>query len=441
MSMNKSQQLFERASETMAGGVSSQFRSQKPFPLFFETAEGARVTDVDGRTFLDFTLSQGPVLLGHRHPAVDEAIANVLNRGILYAGQHDLEFQIAERVCRNIPSAEKVRFGSSGSEMVQAALRTARSVTGRQRFMKFEGHYHGWFDNVAVSIKPTPENAGPHEEPHAVPWSGGQSTYTLGEVVVAPFNQIDITVKLIEKHAKDLAAVILEPVGCNNGCIPADPEFLKALRQACDEHGIVLIFDEIITGFRMGAGGAQARYGVTPDLSVFGKGMGAGLPIAMLVGKDEFMAHVSEGKAIHAGTYNSNTVVMAAALAILEVLEQEGTDKLFNLGNRLIQGLKDAASKHGVPMLVQGPGPMFNTAFIDKTEVRELRDLWGADEGLLGQFISGLMDEGVRVIGRGLWYVSLAHTEADVDQAIEAADRVLERIGAALKESEGASKA
>lgn len=433
MSHKQSQELFDRASKSMAGGVSSQFRVSHPFPLFYKGAQGTRITDVDNNTYLDFTLSQGPVLLGHQHAAVDQAIADVLQRGILYAGQHELEFQVAEWVCRHIPSAELVRFGSCGSEMVQAALRTARSVTGRQKFMKFEGHYHGWFDNVAISIKPTPENAGPHTEPTPVPWTGGQSQYTLNEVVVAPFNQIEIVRNLIEEHADDLAAVILEPIGCNNGCIPADPEFLRFLRQICDERGIVLIFDEIITGFRTSLGGAQAYFGVTPDLSTFGKAMGAGLPIAMLVGKERFMQHIAEGKAIHAGTYNSNTVCMAAALAILNVLETEGTDQLVERGNRLMEGLRSAAAKHGIPLLIQGPGPMFHTAFTTKPAIRELRDLWDVDEALLGQFVDGMMDEGVRLINRGLWYVSLAHTDADIDEALAAADRVFARLSAASK--------
>lgn len=428
MSLSQSEALFKRAAQSLAGGVSSQFRARNPFPLFFSSAEGARITDVDGNTYLDFTLSQGPVLLGHRHPAVDQAITDVLERGILYAGQHDLEFQVAEWVCRHIPSAERVRFGSSGSEMAQAALRVARSVTGRQKFMKFEGHYHGWFDNVAVSIKPTPENAGPHHEPNPVPWTDGQSKYTLGEVVVAPFNQPEIVDALIAKHADDLAAIILEPIMCNNGCIPADRSFLELLRKRCDEHGIVLIFDEIITGFRTGLGGAQALYGITPDLSLFGKPMGAGLPIAMLVGKERFMRNIAEGKAIHAGTYNTNTVCMAAALAIVQVLEAEGTESLTTLGQRLMKGLEEAAQRHGVPLVVQGPGPMFHTAFTSKSPLRELRDLWEVDEAYLGRFVEAMMEEGIRIISRGLWYIGLAHTEADIDEAIAAADRVFARL-------------
>lgn len=428
MHLAKSQEMFERASQSLAGGVSSQFRAKSPFPLFFQGASGAYITDVDGNTYLDFTLSQGPVLLGHRHPAVDQAIKDVLERGILYAGQHELEYQVAEWVCRHIPAAERVRFGSCGSEMVQAALRAARSVTGRQRFMKFEGHYHGWFDNVAVSIKPTPEQAGPHGAPATVPWTGGQSQSALQEAVVAPFNQIEIVESLLARHGDELAAVILEPIACNNGCIPADAEFLRFLREECTARGIVLIFDEIITGFRMGLGGAQAYYGITPDLAVFGKAMGSGLPIAMLVGKEEFMRPIAEGRAIHAGTYNTNTVCMAAALATLQALEAAGTDALFERGRRLMEGLRQAAAEHGIAMLVQGPGPMFHTAFTEKEAVRELRDLWDSDEALLARFVDEMLNEGVRIIGRGLWYISLAHTDADIDRAIEAARRVLSRL-------------
>lgn len=428
MKRDRSEQLYARARRSLAGGVSSQFRAQKPFPLFFAGADRARVVDVDGNAYLDFTLSQGPILLGHRHPRIDQAIQEALGRGILYAGQHELECQVAERVCRQIPGAELVRFGSSGSEMIQAALRAARYATGRDRFLKFEGHYHGWFDNVAVSIKPGKDEAGPHHAPRAAPWTGGQATASLSEAVVAPFNQREIVARLIAEHRDELAAVVLEPIMCNNGCIPAELEFLPWLREECTARGIVLIFDEIITGFRMGLGGAQAHFGVTPDLSVFGKGMGAGLPIAMLVGKERFMAPVGEGKCIHAGTYNSNTLGMAAAFATLQVLEEVGVAPLFALGSRLMEGLQTIARDAGWPVLVQGPGPMFHMAFTERNAIREYRDLWACDEALYGTFAARMLDAGVRLIPRGLWYVSLAHAEADVDLALEAAGRVLKEL-------------
>lgn len=425
MKHERSHEMYERAKKSLAGGVSSQFRVQKPVPLFFSGANGAYITDVDGQTYLDFTLSQGPVILGHRHPKVDQAITQALATGILYAGQHELEYLVAEWAQKHIPCAELVRFGSSGSEMAQAALRAARQLTGRQRFLKFEGHYHGWFDNVAVSIKPTPDQAGPHEAPHAVPWTGGQSQSALTEAVLAPFNQPVIVEQLLDRHLHELAAVILEPVACNNGCIPADPAFLRWLREACTARGIVLIFDEIITGFRMGLGGAQAYYGVTPDLAIFGKAMAGGLPIAMLAGQERFMAPIAKGDAIHAGTYNSNTVCMAAALATLKVLEETGVEHLFQLGAQLRDGLQAAARAVGLPALAQGPGPMFHLAFTNRTHIREYRDLWEADEALSTQFVAGMLEEGVRVIGRGLWYISLAHTQADVDRALAAAKKVL----------------
>ena len=430
MEFRKSQELYERAAKSLAGGVSSQFRVRQPFPLFYSTAQGATITDVDGNTFLDFTLSQGPILLGHGHPAVRAAVLDALERGILYAGQHELEIAVAEWLQRHIPSAERVRFGSSGSEMVQAALRTARFATGKTKYMKFEGHYHGWFDNVAISINPSPDRAGPHESPNAVAWTGGQAPGALEDVIVAPFNDTAAVGALIDRHADDLAAIILEPIGCNNGCIPAEPEFLRFLREECTRRRIALIFDEIITGFRMGLGGAQGYYGITPDLSVFGKGMGAGLPIATLVGKEEFMRPIADGRAIHAGTYNSNTVCMAAALAVLQTLEATGTEPLFERGRRLQEGLRKEAAEAGVDLLVQGPGPMFHTAFTKLERVRQYRDLWQTDAGLLARFVGGLHDAGVRVIGRGLWYISLAHTDEDIDRAVEAAGRVLRELAA-----------
>ena len=431
MDTSRSREMFERASKSLAGGVSSQFRAQKPYPLFFSRGSGGRITDVDGNEYLDFTLSQGPVLLGHCRPEVDAAIREALGRGILYAGQHDLEIEVAERVRRHIPCAERVRFGSSGSEMVHVALRAARYVTGRRKILKFEGHYHGWFDNIAVSIKPSPDEAGPRTRPRSVPWSGGQSQAAVDEVVVAPFNDRETVGALLEEHASDLAGVILEPVACNNGCIPSDPGFLRWLREQCTRLGVVLIFDEIITGFRLGMGGAQAYYGVTPDLATFGKAMAAGLPFAMLAGREEFMAPVADGRVIHAGTYNSNTVCMAAALATLNVLEKADFEGLRRLGERFMAGLREAASTYGLPLLVQGPGPFFHVAFTEAKAIREYRDLFQADAGRLARFVAGLRGLGVRILDRGLCYVSFAHTEADVDRAVAAARSVLGEMASA----------
>ncbi len=413
----RSQAFHERASRVLAGGVSSEFRkASSPHPLCYVSGRGTRITDLDGNEYLDFTLSQGPLILGHSHPEVLEAVARASADGQVFAGQHVLEVELAERIQRLVPCAELIRFALSGSEAVHAALRVARTVTGRPRFLRFEGHYHGWFDNVVPGLAA----AG------AAPWTQGLPPHAADESIVVPWNDCGrLETVLAERHA-EIAAVILEPVMCNTGCIPPEPGFLEALRGLCDLHGCVLIFDEVITGFRLGLGGAQKHFGVTPDLAVFGKAMANGWPVSVLAGRRRFMSAVAEGRAIHAGTLNAWNGGIAAAVATLQVLERDRVhEHLFALGRRLMSGLEAASREAGQPLLVQGPGPMFHAGFTPLSKVRDAGEAVSYDRPAYARFVAALQDLGVRVIGRGLWYVSAAHTEADVDVAIEAARQAL----------------
>lgn len=416
-------ELFNEAKRYLAGGVSSQFRAGSA--MLFERAEGPYLWDVDGARYIDFALGQGPTLLGHAHPAVVERATEAARKGVLYAGGHELEIALAEHVCRLIPCAERVRFGSTGSEVVQAALRLSRAVTGRQKYIKFEGHYHGWFDNVAISVKPTIEEAGPRHAPNAVPWSGGMARSALDDVIVLPWNDADLLRRTLESSSQDVAAVIMEPMMCNNGCVVPRSGFLRAARQLCDEHGVVLIFDEIITGFRLGLGGAQEYLDVVPDLATFAKAMGTGFPISMLAGKELLMRHIASGEVLQAGTYNTNTITTAASLATVEELEMLGADgyrSLRELGLRLAEGLRQAARKTGWRVLVQGPGPMFHMGFTERERVEDYRDTLGYDEDLYSRFVNGMKRRGVRLIGRGIWYISFAHTGEHIETALQAAE-------------------
>jgi glutamate-1-semialdehyde 2,1-aminomutase len=423
--------LLERAKKVLASGVSSEFRKYNhPHALFYTHGEGSRLYDVDGNEYLDFTLSQGPLILGHSHPEVLKAVSEYSEKGQLFAGQHIREIELAEKINELIPSAELMRFCLDGSEAVQTAFRVARAKTGRKKFLRFEGHYHGWMDNVCWGIStPSAEALGSRENPNVFPWTKGLPEGVENEFIILPWNDLELVRKTVSERFSEIAAIITEPVMCNNGCIEPRDGFLEGLREICTEFGIALIFDEVITGFRLSLGGAQQYFGITPDLSIFAKAIASGYAISAIVGKKEWMQLIEDATVIHAGTMNANNPTVAAALATISVLEKEKPhERMFALGKKLIDGLKKAASETGHTMRVEGPGPMFAISFSDSGKTYEYRDTLSADKGKLGKFIAGMHDEGVRVIGRGLWYISAAHTEEDIDHAIETAQKVLQNI-------------
>ncbi|MBI3465690.1 MAG: aspartate aminotransferase family protein [Planctomycetes bacterium] len=427
----KSKQLHDRACRVLAGGVSSEFRKfNQPHPLFYKRAQGARITDVDGNEYLDFALSQGPMILGHSHPEVLACVADQSAAGQLFAGQHLLELELAERLQRLIPCAELIRFSLSGSEANHAALRLARAITGRPKFVRFEGHYHGWLDNVASNVGgPSVESLGPRDEPRHIPWTAGLPPRIDEEFFVLPWNDADLVRRCFERHCHEIAAVITEPVMCNSGCIPPAAGSLQTLRSLCDERGSLLIFDEVITGFRLALGGAQEFFGVVPDLAVFGKALASGYPLSVLAGKSRYMQAIADGRVIHAGTMNAGNPSIAATWATLEVMERDRIHpRLFALGGQLMEGLRDASRRAGHPLLVQGPGPMFHAGLTPLEQVRDHRDTFSYDKAKYAAFVRGMQDRGIRLIGRGLWYVSAAHTVEDIEQAVRVAHDVLVRL-------------
>lgn len=427
----KSAELLERAKKVLASGVSSEFRKYNhPHALFYTHGRGSRIYDVDGNEYLDFTLSQGPLILGHSHPEVLKAVAEYSQDGQLFAGQHIREIELAEKLNRLIPSAELMRFCLDGSEAVQTAFRVARAKTGKSKFLRFEGHYHGWMDNVCWGIStPSAEALGSRAQPNVFPWTQGLPEGVENEFITLPWNDIELVKKTVSERGHEIAAIITEPLMCNNGCIEPKPGFLQGLRDLCSENNIALIFDEVITGFRLSLGGAQQYFGVTPDLSIFAKAIASGYAISAIVGKYEWMQLIEQAKVIHAGTMNAGNPTVAAALATIAVLENEKPhEKMFRLGNKLIAGLREAAGKSGHAMLVEGPGPMFATSFTAIEKTNDYRDTLAADKAKLGKFIAAMHEEGVRVIGRGLWYISAVHTDDDIDTAIATAEKVLAKI-------------
>ncbi len=414
----------------LAGGVSSDARRPTPgqTPVYVDHAAGAYLWDVDGQQYVDYVLGQGPMVLGHCPPEVVDAVAAQAGRGMAYSAQHELEVIAAELVTSLVPCAELVRFNTVGSEAVLGAWRIARGATGRQRILKFEGHYHGWLDAALWSLHPAVDAAGPAARPVPVPGTGGQQLSSGTDLLIAPWNDLEAFRALIDQHGQEIAAVVMEPVLCNTGCIEPDPAFLEGVMSLARQAGALVIFDEVITGLRLGTGGAQEYLGVVPDLAVLGKAMAGGLPVSAIVGRAEVMDSVTLGAVGHAGTFNSNPIGMAAAVATLETLagrRDEVYPKLFGLGSRLRDGLRAIAAERSVQLLVDGPGPMVQTYFTDLPVVRDYRDFAAVDKVAAARLHTALLQAGVNIVPRGLWFLSASHTEADVDRTLEIVDGIL----------------
>lgn len=428
----RSQELYATAQATLAGGVSSNVRlAGKPHPLFFRRGAGALLYDVDGNAYIDYVLGQGPLILGHSHPAVVAAVCEAIQDGQLFAGQHELEIEVSRTLVEIVPAAELCRFGLSGSEMVQAAMRLARAVTGRTLILRFEGHYHGWFDNVLISVAPPLEKTGPRAHPHPVPGTLGQTASALQDFVVLPWNDLGLVEQLFSQQGDQIAAIMLEPMLCNTGAIPPEPGYLQGLRRLCDQYGALLYFDETITGFRLGLTGAQGRFGVTPDLASFAKAMAGGFANAALVGKAALMRRFAVD-VNHSGTFNSNIVSMAAsAAALAELQKDEGAvyRRMERIGAQLMDGIRDAGTKHGLPLMVQGVPTAFHVAFTELPALRDYRDYaLHCDTARYADFTFAMLKRGVRLIGRGIWYISAAHDESHVEQTLDAVDAALSEV-------------
>lgn len=407
---------FERSQRSLAGGVSTALRrSARPYPLFFSHGEGPWIEDLDGNRYIDYTLAWGPLILGHAPLAINAAVAAQLARGHTFGAQHELEYEAAERFCRAIPCADHVAFANSGTEIVQVALRLARAVTGRKLYLKFEGHYHGWDDSVLVSYKPSLETSG-LMDPQPVgagqrPWSGA---------VVARWNRPESVDAAFSAHPGEISAILCEPLLCNSGCIPPEPGFLAYLRAKADEQGALLIFDEVITGFRLALGGGQEFYGVTPDLATFAKACAGGLPLSVLAGRERFMDWIADGRVVHAGTLNGNPLALAAAVATLDTLTQDVYERLHRLGTRLRNGLAAALAEKGIPVATTGEGPCFQI-HLQPDAPQEYRGTIAGDKARYAEFLMALLDAGILALPDGRWYVSTAHDEALVDRTIAAA--------------------
>jgi len=430
---DRSRALLDRARRSLAGGVSSPVRGTAPVPLYFTTGVGPRLQDVDGHWYLDYAAAWGPMILGYSHPALVAAARRAAERPLSYGAQHELEIAVAERIQAAVPCAERVAFSSSGSEVVQLAHRLARAFTRRTLILKFEGHYHGWIDGALVSYHPR-EGLGPREAPRPVPGSFGQVPNVVDNAVVAPWNDLPVLERLFQAHPDRIAAVMMEPVLCNSGCLLPRPGYLEGVRELCRRHGALFILDEVITGFRIALGGAQAHYGVTPDLATFGKAVAGGAPLSVVAGRREILEQLHGAGVAFGGTFNGNPFSLAIADATLAELARDDGGLLVQAnrtGAALMEGIRERGRRHGLPLLVTGFGAAFALHFTARPELREYRDTLDDDPELLGLFLRRALEEGLHVVPDGRFYVSAVHTAADVEETLAIVDRVFATLPAA----------
>jgi glutamate-1-semialdehyde 2,1-aminomutase len=421
--MSQSRAIYEHAARFIPGGVSSTNRIVDP-NLVFTRADGAYIYDADGKQYIDYHAAFGPPVLGHCHPEVNDYVHEALSKmDLVGVGTSEMEAQLAERVVGHIPSADQVMFCNSGSEATYAALRLARAVTGREQIIKFQGCYHGWHDAILMNIISPAERVG-----HKDPVSKGMTQAVIDNTAVLPFNDIEAVTQCIEDHPDTFAAIILEPIPHNIGCVMPRPEFLQALRDITEKHGIVLIFDEVITGFRHDLGGYQNIVDITPDLTTLGKAIANGYPLAALCGREDLMRHCAPGGDVFfAGTFNAHPVGVAASHKTIDVLERpESYRHLFALGDMMRDGLEAIYQQHGITATVAGFGSVFVTYFMEPP-VTTYTDLLRNDVATFVQHRKDLIEHGIYQLPVNLKrnHISLAHTEMDVQQTLDTVDRVL----------------
>ncbi|MDD6909703.1 glutamate-1-semialdehyde 2,1-aminomutase [Actinobacillus minor] len=426
--MSKSEQLFEKAQKVIPGGVNSPVRAFKGVggtPVFIEKAEGAYITDSDGKRYIDYVGSWGPMVLGHNHPAIIDAVLKAVPNGLSFGAPTESEITLAELVCKLVPSIELVRMVSSGTEATMSAIRLARGYTGRDKIIKFEGCYHGHSDSLLVKAGSGALTLGQPSGP-GVPADFAKHTLTC------TYNDLDSVREAFEQYPNEIACLIVEPVAGNMNCIPPKAGFLQGLRELCTQYGTVFIIDEVMTGFRVALGGAQSYYGVTPDLTTLGKIIGGGMPVGAFGGKKEIMEFIAPtGPVYQAGTLSGNPIAMAAGLACLTELSKAGNEeKLAAQTKTLAEGFKALADKHGVPLTVQYVGGMFGLFFTEQAEINNFQDVMKCDAAKFNRFFHLMLEEGVYLAPSAFeaGFMSLAHSEADIQATLEAADRAFAKL-------------
>lgn len=432
----KNLEFWERAVKVMPGPQSNLRAPVGVKPLFIVKGKGAHLWDVDGNEYIDFMCGAGPGIFGYSNREYIQALKEQLDT--LYyvvsgAAQTPTEVELAEKFVQHVPCAEKVRFCLSGTEAVQLAIRLARAYTKRRYFIRFEGHYHGWLDNVLGGMVNEDATGMPFavESDQDPLGTEGRDPAAFEQSFKLPWNDIEILERVLKKYGEEVALIHMEPILCNGGCCPPRPGYLERVRELCTKYGIVLCFDEVITGFRVALNCAQGLLGVTPDIATFGKGLAGGVPMGAVAGKKGILDLLLERRVIGAGTFNGYPYGVAASLASLRILEKDNGayyQKIDGLQKPLMDGLKELSKRRGIPMLIQGPRGVFFFQFIDREVAYSVRELRGADVEKQNKFRTLLAEEGVLIMWGGRWYVSSGLTMADVDRALECTDRVMSRL-------------
>jgi glutamate-1-semialdehyde 2,1-aminomutase len=427
-SMNKNQELFSRAQIHIPGGVNSPVRAFNGVggdPIFFERAEGACLYDVNGKSYIDYVGSWGPMITGHAHPRIISAVQAAAARGLSFGAPCEAEVEMAERLCAIVPGMDMVRMVNSGTEATMSAIRVARAATNREKLIKFEGCYHGHADSFLVK-------AGSGALTLGVPNSPGVPRATADLTVTLPYNDLNAVREYLQAADQDIAAIIVEPVAGNMNCIPPQDGYLPGLRDLCDEHGCLLIFDEVMTGFRVSLKGAQGLFEVTPDLSTFGKVIGGGMPVGAFGGKTEYMQLVAPiGPVYQAGTLSGNPVAMAAGLASLEIISEAGFfETLTARTKHLVEGLQSAADEAGVPLFTTQVGGMFGLFFTDAKKIVNFAEAGKCDVEAFKLFFHQMLQRGVYLAPSAfeVGFLSSAHTQAHLDATLVAARGAFARL-------------
>ena len=417
LTCDQSSSLYERACQSLATGVSTSFRKNvTPVPIYIDRAEGPYFYDVDGTEYVDYGLAWGPLIVGNNHPVLTRAVTEQLAKGYTYGAQHTGEIDLAEKMIEVIPGVERVIISNTGSEAVQAALRLARGFTGRDRFVKFEGHYHGWQNNVLVSNHPSPDQFG-----KTVPDCGGQPQAEYSLTLTCPWNDLDALEAVLKENPGQIAAVIGEPILVNGGsCLP-DDGYWQGVMDLCKAHGALCIFDEVITGFRVALGGAREYLGLQPDLSVYAKAMAGGFSISAVGGRSDIFDALLDGRTSHFGTYNGNPISVAAALATIQILSEPGTyERMHAHGNAIRTAIEKAGKEYGHKLVTSGTGPAFHVHFGVDAPPRSFRDVIHADQDKGNRFRANMFEHGIYNLPAGRWYVGASHTDAELKKVIPA---------------------
>jgi len=420
--------LIEASSSSSRGPV-----TYGAYPIFMERGRGSRLYDVDGNEYIDWMMAFGALPLGHAHPEIVEAIAEAASSGAHFATATPVELEVAEMLQRIVPQAERVRFANTGTEAVMAAIRLARGVTGRPRILKFEGHYHGWYDDLMVSSNLLPPAAlGLRSDPVRIPDSSGLNRRALDDTIVVPWNDLAALQRAVDNHPGQIAAIITEGVMANVGVIAPAEGYLHGLQALAKANGILFILDETVTGFRIAPGGCQEYYKLSPDLVTFGKALGCGLPVAAMVGRADIMDALGWGGVLHYGTHNGSRIGMHAVRASLRVLTRDNHASFrhtWRVADRLCTGLRDLFQKKGRAAIVQNVGPMFQIMFTERPAIRDYREFCQyVDRAAFQKFILSLFQFGVYASPSSALHsiVTLAHSDQDVDSTLEAAGKALD---------------